>query len=692
MKHFSISMKTRLILNFSIVILTGAFLSAIIGVQMIGNTIIKQAQDKVRLDLNSAREVFQREISKIENTVRLTAIRYFLKDPLLKKERDREKLTTELQNIMKMESLDMLHLTDNMGNVIIRARSPGNYGDRLNREVINWVITKKTTTVSTQIISREELEKEGKDIAEQARIKLIDTPQARPRADVSPEETSGMIIEAAAPVFDYNGRLIGVLCGAKLLNRSYEIVDRVKDIVYKGKKYKGKDIGTATIFQDDLRVSTNVRKADGTRAIGTRVSKEVYNQVILKGIPWTDRAFVVKDWYITAYEPIRNLAGDIIGMLYVGILEAPYIDLRKGVLFNFLAVALLSVILLIVIAYFTATRTTKPLNELIIATKKVAQGDLSHRVQIKSQDEIGDLAESFNQMIIDLENVTRRYQALHRTLEDKVREKTRALKEAQDQLIQSEKLSSLGKMAAGVAHEINNPLTSVLINSHLLEEKWGTDNRFKENLDLIIDETTRCSNIVKDLLHFSRQTQTVKSLIDINDGIKKALLLLKNQIQLRKVKVKKHLDKTLPKIIIDIHKIEQVFTNVILNALDAIPEDKGGELSIESNISSDGRYVEIKFQDNGCGIPKEQLGKIFDPFFTTKGTKGTGLGLSVSYGIVQQHGGKMTFQSEPGHGTTVSIYLPINNAEKSHSGDKKEKKIGIPTIDSLKYKEEKNDI
>jgi two-component system NtrC family sensor kinase len=244
-------------------------------------------------------------------------------------------------------------------------------------------------------------------------------------------------------------------------------------------------------------------------------------------------------------------------------------------------------------------------------------------------------------------------------------------------------------MAAGVAHEINNPLTSVLINSHLLEEKWGTDDRFKENLDLIIDETTRCSNIVKDLLHFSRQTQTVKSLIDINDGIEKALLLLKNQVQLRKVKIKKHLDKTLPKIIIDTHKIEQVFTNVILNALDAIPGDKGGELSIESNISNDGRYVEIKFQDNGCGIPKEQLGKIFDPFFTTKGTKGTGLGLSVSYGIVQQHGGKMTFQSEPGHGTTVSIYLPKNNAEKSHPGDKKEKKIGIPTIDSLKYKEEK---
>jgi two-component system NtrC family sensor kinase len=586
-------------------------------------------------------------------------MRYFLKDTLL--EKDRKKLTIELQQIMKQESLDMLHLTDNMGNVIVRARNPGVYGRRLNREVVNWVITKKTVAVSTQIIPGEELEREGKDIAERARIKLIDTPQAYPKS--ATEETSGMIIEASAPVFDYDGHLIGVLYGAKLLNRSYEIVDKVKDIVYKGEKYKGKDIGTATIFQNDLRISTNVRKADGTRAIGTRVSKEVYNQVILKGIPWTARAFVVKDWYITAYEPIRNLTGDIIGMLYVGILEIPYIDLRNRVLFNFLAVALLSVVLLIVIAFFTATRTTKPLKELIIATKEVAKGDLSHRVQIKSQDEIGHLAGSFNQMVIDLENLTRNYQALNRTLEDKVREKTRALKVAQDQLIQSEKLSSLGKMAAGVAHEINNPLTSILINSHLLAEKLGKDDRYSESLGLIIEETTRCSTIVSDLLHFSRQTQAIKELVDVNHVIEKVLLLLKNQILLRNVNVKTYLDKNLAKIVIDKNKIEQVFTNVILNALDAMPENKGGELSIESKISEDNRYMEIKFQDDGCGIPKECIGKIFDPFFTTKGTKGTGLGLSVTYGIVQQHGGKIDFQSEEGKGTTVTISLPTGQSQ-----------------------------
>ena len=232
MKSISISLKTRLIFNFSIVIFTGAFLSVVIGVQMIGDTIIKQAQDKVRLDLNSAREVYQGEISNIKNIVRLTAMRYFLKDTFL--ENDRKKLTTELQKIMERESLDMLHLTDNMGNVIIRARNPGVYGNRLNREVVNWVITKKTMAVSTQIIPGEELEKEGKEITEKARIKLIDTPQAYPKT--ATEETSGMIIEASAPVFDYNGHLIGVLCGAKLLNRSYEIVDKVKDIVYKVEK------------------------------------------------------------------------------------------------------------------------------------------------------------------------------------------------------------------------------------------------------------------------------------------------------------------------------------------------------------------------------------------------------------------------------------------------------------------------
>ena len=250
----------------------------------------------------------------------------------------------------------------------------------------------------------------------------------------------------------------------------------------------------------------------------------------------------------------------------------------------------------------------------------------------------------------------------YRSLEDKVREKSRKLKEAQEQLIQSEKLTSLGKMAAGVAHEINNPLTSILINSHLIAEKLKDDDRFQENLNLMINETTRCSEIVKGLLEFSRQTPLEKNPADINEVIEKTLLLLKSQLLVHNVKVAKELDGNLPKIMMDINKIEQVFTNIILNAIEAMPD--GGILFVSSRHSADNRFVEIEFRDEGCGIPKENINRIFDPFFTTKGNKGTGLGLSISYGIVRQHSGTIDVQSELAKGTSITIHLPIKDTKK----------------------------
>jgi two-component system NtrC family sensor kinase len=652
------SLRKKLILSFSVVILVGVFLSVIVGMHLIGGTIVRQAQDKVRLDLNSAREVYQEESENVKDIIRLTAVRFFLKDAILSNNIDQ--LVKELQNVRESESLDILNLTDKQGRVLIRARRPDLFGDQLDDDVIRYVLINEKEIVSTQIIAQEELEKEGKGLAEQARIRLVPTPKARSRTAV--EETSGMMITAAAPVFDHDGELIGVLCGGKLLNRNYEIVDKVKDIVYRGEKYKEKEIGTATVFQGDLRISTNVLREDGSRAIGTRVSQEVYHQVIGQGIPWVGRAFVVNDWYITAYEPIRNLSGDVIGMLYVGMLEAPYVDLKNRVLLTFLGIAALTVMLLSIIAYYTTTKMVRPLKQLLFATEKIAQGNLAHRLQVQTRDEIGQLATSFNRMTEELQKATDRYQTLTRTLEDKVKEKTEELKSAQDQLIQSEKLSSLGKLAAGIAHEINNPLTSILINSHLMAEKLKDDSRFKENLELITDETARCATIVKGLLEFSRQTQPEKKLTDINEVIKKTLLLLSSEALAHKVEIHKDLDPTLPDIMIDGNKIEQVFTNVILNGLEAMPE--GGTLHICSKMLSDNKFVAVNFQDSGCGIPQENIGKIFDPFFTTKEKTGTGLGLSVSYGIVQQHDGTIEVQSEVDQGTTVTILLPVGDIKE----------------------------
>lgn len=242
---------------------------------------------------------------------------------------------------------------------------------------------------------------------------------------------------------------------------------------------------------------------DGRRAIGTRVSEEVYEQVVVKGLPWVSRAFVVHDWYITAYEPIRNLTGEIIGMLYVGMLEDPYRGLRRKVILTFLGTAFGTVLLLSAVTYILTT-TIRPIDTLLVAMARVGQGDLSQRVSVSSQDELGRLAESFNRITAQLEQQTERYRLLIEDLEQKVQERTRQLQQAQEQLVQSEKLSSLGKLAAGVAHEINNPLTSIMINSHLLAEQFAGDAKVSEVLKLPIEETARCSLIVRSLLEFAR--------------------------------------------------------------------------------------------------------------------------------------------------------------------------------------------
>jgi two-component system NtrC family sensor kinase len=654
--HRYFGLRTKLILAFSLVIIIGVFLSVIIGIQLIGNTIIKQAQDKVRLDLNSAREVYQKESECIKKLIRLTSLRFFLIDAILKK--NSKRIEEELQKIRLNESLDILNLVDKEGNVLVRARNPASSGDKLDDEVMQWVLKNKKAVVTTKILSRSVLEKEGTSLVEQVTITLVPTPKARTREDTV--ETSGMAIIAAAPIFDYGGNIIGVLYGGKVLNRNYEIVDTVKDIVYRGEQHKGRDIGTATIFQDDLRVATNVRTLDGNRAIGTRVSEEVYDQVIGKGLPWIGRAFVVNAWYITAYEPIRNIQDEIVGMLYVGMLEAPYVDLRRRVIFIFLGIAAIAVILLSVIAFFTTNMITGPIKKLVFATRRVAEGDLSYRVQGTSNDEIGELARSFNGMTESLSRAERELKDWAKTLEEKVEERTIELQQTQRQLIRSEKLASLGKMAAGVAHEINNPLTAVLTFSKLMLDDLEPGDKRREDLQTIVDETLRCRDIVRGLLDFSRETESKKRLQNINEVIENTLSLVQNQAMFHDIAIKKNLEKNLPVIPLDEAKMKQVFMNMFLNAAEAM----SGRGTLTIGTVREDEHVAVRIKDTGCGIPKEHLNKLFDPFFTTKRVgKGTGLGLAVTYGIVKSHEGTFEVKSKVGKGTEFLIRFPIKLAQ-----------------------------
>ncbi len=654
MRLRSLSLRTKLILSFLIVIIIGGLLSLSFGSRLVKNTIIRQAQAKVEHDLAAAWMVFNEKLNDIKEIVSLTAAREGMQEDI--RRRRQSILLKRLSRVRQQYGLDILTLTDNTGKVIIRTRNPGVVGDDQSQdEIIRWA-PEKDVGPYPEIIPREELLKEGKDLADRAYMEFIDTPKAAFRPEN--KETSGLMLKAASSVRDESGALLGILYGGILLNRNYEIVDRVKEIVYKGEKYKGRDKGTATIFQQDLRVSTNVENENGERAIGTRVSKEVNNAVLVEGKPWIDRAFVVNDWYITAYEPIKNIDKKIIGILYVGMLEKPYIDITERVMSTFIIMAFLCVVLLLVILYFSTTKITNPLKRMVVATQVISKGNLAHRVKVSSEDEIGYLAESFNQMTANLETANEKLIEWGKTLEKKVEERTKELREMQAHLVQSEKLASLGKLAAGIAHEINNPLGGILIYSNLLLEDTDQDNPYHENLKKIVNEASRCKDIVKGLLEFARPKEPERALININEILESSLAIMEGQSLFQNIKVKKSYARGLPGIVADSAQLQQVFMNIILNATEAM--DGNGVLTLTTSLDGDKKYILVEFSDTGHGIKEENMKRLFEPFYSTKEVgKGTGLGLAISYSIIQKHQGTIEVQSRVGKGSTFTVKLPV---------------------------------
>lgn len=641
-------------------IIAGVALSAAAGIALIGTAILRQAQDRVRQDLNGLAELYRKEGELIGSAVEMAAQGVGTgqwRDPA-----GWPALAEQLEMTRQLKGLDFLTLTDSGGRVLLRARNQGISGDRYQNDLVKWVQWSKKTVVSTERFVREQLQREGGDLAQRAEVAMVSAPGSN--EEPGAVGTGGLMMVAVVPILDPQHRIESLLYGGVLVNNTTELVDRAKRILYREESFKGRDLGSVTVFLDDYRVATNVALPDGRRALGTRVSEEVYRRVIERGSRWTGRAYVVDAWRIAAYEPIRDISGRPIGMLYAGVLEAPFTRLRNRIVMVYLAIALLTVLGLAVTANWASGRIIQPIRELVSATGEIARGNLGHRVSPRSGDEIGQLGDSFNRMADGLKRATEGYQELNQSLERKVAERTRELEQARDRLLQSEKLSSLGKMAAGIAHEINNPLTSILLNAHLIEERLPKNSRHRENLALVIGETERCSTIVKGMLEFARQTVPNMRPVDLNSAVEKTLLIMESQLLVRQVRVETRLDRSLPRVPADEGKLRQVFANIILNAADAMPG--GGRLEIDTRLDAERRRAEVSFQDTGGGIPKELLGRIFDPFFSTKGTKGTGLGLAISYGIVQQHGGSITASSEEGKGTAFTITLPIDRNNERH--------------------------
>ena len=503
-------------------------------------------------------------------------------------------------------------------------------------------------------------------LAEQARIELIPTKAAVPTDRVV--EDRGMVVHSASPV--HSDTHTGVLVGGILLNRNLDFIDTINALVYLQADTGGALQGTATLFLDDVRVSTNVRLFEDVRALGTRVSAEVRGAVLDQGQTWLNRAFVVQDWYISGYLPIRDSFGERVGMLYVGFLEAPF-GATKSSAIMWMVAAFAGVLLLTVPAFLWLARGVfAPLERMTQTIRKVGEGNLSARIgDVRQRDEIGQVATHLDDLLDQVQDRDAKLRADADTLNLRVDQRTAELREANAkleetyrQLVMSEKLASIGEIAAGVAHEINNPVAVIQGNVDVIRESLGTEAEgVKTELDLVDRQVMRIQAIVGKLLRFARPNDYADYNSDVPLGtiVDDCLVLVDHVLSKGDVRLRTRF-KDVPLVRADQGELQQVVINLIMNAVQAMGHQGELSLTLTPEIRDGVSGASFIVADTGPGIPADKIGAVFDPFFTTKQAEGTGLGLSISQALVQRTGGIITVRNRKEGGAEFKVWLPAS--------------------------------
>ncbi|MDD9194627.1 cache domain-containing protein [Aliivibrio sp. S3MY1] len=500
-------------------------------------------------------------------------------------------------------------------------------------------------------------------------------------------EKRGLVSRTLIPIFSDNGDLAWIVDSGIILNNSIFLVDRIRDLIYPEGDLASDNYGTVTLFLDDLRISTNVplhndfanKSLNQGRAIGTSVSTVVKERVIEKGERWVNRAYVYNDWYISAYQPIKDMNDNVVGMLYTGYLEWP---LFKQYLQNLVEAGVTILITLLLSTIFVhrgARDLFQPIEKIHYVVKSVQMGKDVRigELGLDNSHELASLAQQFDNMLDQLQQRNIEIQRASKDLESKVESRTaslhektieleqyiKLLKQAQDKLIMSEKLASLGELTAGIAHEINNPTAVILGNAELIKYELGEGAEvISEELDAIMEQIDRIRNITRSLLQYSRQggIQDQVTWQYINPIIEESVTLVRTGAHKRDIEVEFDFEQP-PRVEVNRHHLLQVLVNLQMNGIHAM--NSKGKLIIRSRTwceEGKERGAIIEVEDFGCGMSSEQLNRIFDPFYTTK-RDGTGLGLSVSQSLLSQTDGEIKVRSQLGEGSTFIVYLPIKS-------------------------------
>lgn len=573
-------------------------------------------------------------------------------------------LKTLLDDARARLELDFLYVIDPAGRLVASVTTETAGTLRTDWPVIRDALAGKPAT-GIDIFESTDLEKLSPDLAARARLPLVPTPNAVPTDRT--EETRGMVVQSASPVTLGEGRN-AVIVGGILLNQNLVFIDTINDLVYREASLPEGSQGTATLFLDDVRISTNVRLFEGRRALGTRVSAAVRSAVLGEGRTWLDSAFVVNDWYISAYEPITDSHGQHVGMLYVGFLEAPFTAAKYQTVLTIVAAFFVITAASVPIFLRWARGIFEPLERVDATIAKVESGDLGARTgPVDSRDEIGRVAVHLDDLLNQLEQNDLELRRWNDELNARVDERTRELQLANrqleattKQLIMSEKLAAIGEITAGVAHEINNPIAVMQGNLEVIRSVVGERAELaKVEFQLLDEQIQRVSQIVTKLLQFAKPEEFAGFVERHAPGMAVADCMPLVQHLLARAAIEVRLDNSAERLVLmNRTELQQVIVNLVVNAIHAMPD--GGTLTIATRDGDRGERagVEIVVGDTGVGMDADLVAKVFDPFFTTKRQEGTGLGLSISQTLVTRQGGTISVASRPGEGATFTIWLP----------------------------------
>ena len=665
MRHLWTSIRLKLTVAILVPMLAAIAICWVIGASIITTRFSSQALQTVASDLNSAHKIFLADLSRLTDVIRLTAqspgLTATLTDPTP------DSVISPLQTILRNERLSFLTVVDRYGFVRYRAANPAITGDSRTAEKLIADALKGAPSSGVMLLSAPQAERENPLLPPMMSLPVIATAHAR--LYTKKVEERGLFQVASAPVLAPDGSVTGVVYGGVLLNGDNHLVDRITQVLFQRGEADTLARGSVTIFLDDVRIATSVLDERGKPAIGTLMSEEAFSS-ISHGGSWVGTAFVLNSRYFTAYEPLRDLRGAVVGALYVGMPEKPLLQLRRQVNVIFSAVLVFVSLIGVALSAWLGTNLSRPIRALEEGVRRIASGENLPDITVDSHDEIASLAGEFNAMKRRLRERDEENQALNRILEQKVLERTAQLEEKSQQLLntqkdlaQAERLAGIGVLASGVAHEINNPLAIIRGNAELLEMSARLNNSDQSEVEAIIQQVSRVERIVSNLLTFARTKKKVIRPFHIEALLDDILDQIGHQIPLDRYRIERKYQTAGGDIGGDEDQLRQVFTNLIVNGLQAM--EKGGVLTVGAEALEGAEQCRITITDSGPGIPADVQEKLFTPFFTTK-PRGTGLGLAVSYGIVKDHDGDIRVESEAGQGAAFIVTLPVRQTPPWH--------------------------